>query len=134
MIIDDKLLDELLDQVKRNPRLRQNFDLRTISSEDTSQRMLNALLPGTQVTIHRYRGTIETVVLLRGSIEEIFFDNNGVECARYEVSRGLGSFALQVSKGQWHTVVVKVPSVILEAKNGAFKQLTSSDIWSFNFF
>lgn len=78
MIIDNKLLDGLLEQAKVNPRLRQNMDLRT-SNDDTSQRMLNAMLRGTQVPIHRHRGTTETVVVLRGSIEEIFYDDNGME-------------------------------------------------------
>lgn len=127
MIIDNALLDKLEAQAKENPRLRQNFDLRT-SSEDTSQRMLNALLPGTQVPIHKHNGTTETVVVLRGSIEEILFDNNGVECVRYKLSRESGNFVLQIPKGQWHTVIVKEPCVILEAKDGAFKQLTSYDV------
>jgi len=127
MIIDNALLDELEAQAKDSPRLRQNLDLRT-SNEDSSQRMLNALMPGTQVSVHRHNETTETVVVLRGSVEEILFDNNGVECARYTLSRESGNFALQIPKGQWHTVVVKEPCVILEAKDGAFKRLTSYDV------
>lgn len=127
MIIDNTLLDELEAQAKESPRLRQNLDLRT-SKDDLSQRMLNVLLPGTQVPIHRHTETTETVVVVRGSIEELFFDDNGVECARYMLSQELGHFALQIPKGQWHTVVVKEPCAILEAKDGAFKQLTSYDV------
>jgi len=127
MIIDNALLDKLEAQAKESPRLRQNFDLRT-SNKDTSQRMLNVLLPGTQVPIHRHRETTETVVILRGAIEELLFDDNGVECARYMLSQESGNFALQIPKGQWHMVVVKEPCAILEAKDGAFKQFTPDDV------
>lgn len=130
MIIDNKLLDGLLEQAKVNPRLRQNMDLRT-SNDDTSQRMLNAMLRGTQVPIHRHRGTAETVVVLRGSIEEIFYDDNGIEDARYTLSHESGNVALQIPKGQWHTVIVSEPCVILEAKDGAFGSATNEDIWNY---
>lgn len=66
--------------------------------------------------------------MLRGSIEELLFDSNGIECARCTLSQESGNFALLIPKGQWHTVVVKEPCVILEAKDGAFKQLTSYDV------
>lgn len=127
MIIDNNLLNQLLAQANENPRLRQNLDLRT-SNEDTSQRMLNALLPGTLVPIHRHRETTETVVLLKGSVEEVFYDNNGVECARYTLSHESGNIAIQVPKGQWHTIVAKEQSVIFEAKDGSFIPTTDEDI------
>ncbi len=129
MIINKKLLDELLIQAKVNPRLRQNMDLRT-SNDDTSQRMLNALLPGTQVPIHRHRGTTETVVVLKGTIEEILYDDNGVECARYILSHEIGNIAVQIPKGQWHTVIVSEPCVILETKDGAYVPAASEDVWN----
>ena len=70
--IDNQLLDSLLEQAKSSPRLRQNFDLRT-STEDTSQRMLNALQPDTVVPIHRHTDTSETVICLCGRLEEIIY-------------------------------------------------------------
>lgn len=39
--INKEFLNSLFAQAKDNPRLRQNYDLRT-SEEDKSQRMLNA--------------------------------------------------------------------------------------------
>ncbi len=65
MIIDQALLDTLTAQAKASPRLRMNLDLRN-GPEDGSQRMLNALEPGTQLPIHRHRESSETVVILRG--------------------------------------------------------------------
>jgi len=76
MIIDDRVLDELLDKAAASPRLRMNMDMRT-SPEDSSQRMLNALLPGTVLPIHRHTESTEFVTILRGRLMEIFYDNNG---------------------------------------------------------
>ena len=84
MIINDTLLDELLVQAETNERGRVNFDLRN-GDGDTSQRILNALQPNTTIPIHRHRTSIETVVLLRGHVTELFYDENGVECGRYEL-------------------------------------------------
>ena len=76
MIIDQKLLDDLSAQAKANPRLRQSYDLRT-TPNDGSQRMLNALEPGTIMPIHRHRNTSETMVMVRGKLIERFYDDNG---------------------------------------------------------
>ena len=76
MKIDKSLLDSLTQKAKESPRLRMNLDMRT-SAEDGSQRMLNALEPGTELPIHRHRKTTETVVILRGSATQYFYDDNG---------------------------------------------------------
>lgn len=76
MIIDKQLFDSLSAQAKVNPRLRQNYDLRN-SENDNSQRMLNALEPGTVMPIHRHRNSSETVVIVRGSLIERFYDVEG---------------------------------------------------------
>lgn len=83
MLINQELLDDLLAKTADSPRLRVNLDLRN-SSEDTSQRMLNALQSGSLVDIHRHSNTSETVAILRGAVTEIFYDEKGVECGRYE--------------------------------------------------
>lgn len=120
-------MDTLLAQAKVSPRLRQHFDLRT-SASDTSQRMLNALWPGTEVPVHRHEETAETVVCLRGKLEEVLYEavQEGGEQTFREVSRQLlspqeGLYGLQIPAGVWHTVHVLEPSVIFEAKDGAYK-------------
>jgi len=126
-IFDNDFLDSLLAQAKENPRLRQNYDLRN-SSADTSQRMLNALLPGTEVPIHRHEVTAETVVCLRGKLEEIIYEEvqeaTGERSFR-EVSRQLlcpaeGLCGMQIPAGAWHTINVIEPSIIFEVKDGAY--------------
>lgn len=135
LTFDDSFLENLLNQAVENPRLRQNFDMRT-SPADTSQRMLNALMPGTQVPVHRHEETSETVVCLRGRLMEIFYEEvdeyieDGGDMTRNkcfkEVSRYLlcpseGKCGLQIPSGVWHTIEVIEPSVIFEAKDGAYK-------------
>ena len=119
MEINIELLDNLFEQAKENPRLRQNFDLRT-SSADTSQRMLNALLPGTVVPIHRHPQSTENVFLLCGKIVEVICDENGNEIERIHLDPTVGNYGCVVPQGAWHTVEVLEPSVIYEAKDGKY--------------
>ena len=119
MEINKELLDNLFEQAKENPRLRQNFDLRT-SSADTSQRMLNALLPGTVVPIHRHPQSTENVFLLCGKIVEVICDENGNEIERIHLDPTIGNYGCVVPQGAWHTVEVREPSVIYEAKDGKY--------------
>ena len=119
MEINKELLDKLFEQAKENPRLRQNFDLRT-SPADTSQRMLNALLPGTVVPIHRHPQSTESVFLLCGKIVEFICDENGNEIERIHLDPTVGNYGCVVPQGVWHTVEVLEPSVIYEAKDGKY--------------
>ena len=119
MEINKELLDNLFEQAKDNPRLRQNLDLRT-SSADTSQRMLNALLPGTVVPIHRHPQSTENVFLLCGKIVEVICDENGNEIERIHLDPTVGNYGCVVPQGAWHTVEVLEPSVIYEAKDGKY--------------
>ena len=145
--IDKVFLDNLFAQAKDNPRLRQSFDLRT-SPADTSQRMLNALLPGTVVPIHRHTDTAESVICLTGRLDEVIYEEvvtyeqgtgadafaqsmDGQDVARRVTYREVerihlcpaeGQYACQVPQGAWHTVEVVEPSVIFEAKDGAYKK------------
>ncbi len=130
MIIDEIFLDRLLEQATESERRRVNYDLRT-TSNDQSQRMLNVLLPGTHVPIHRHQETSETVVVLSGRLTEIFYDEKGVECNRFDLCPAEGQFGLQIPKGMWHTVIVTEPCVMMEAKDGAYKPLTSEDVWNY---
>lgn len=117
--IDKQLIRELYDKAVVNPRLRQNYDMRT-SGDDRSQRMLNALLPGTVVPIHRHPMSNETVICLSGKLVEIIFDENGTELERISLCPAEGRHGCQIPAGAWHTVEVLEPSVIFEAKDGAF--------------
>lgn len=143
MEINKQLLEALFTEAKENPRLRQNFDLRT-SPNDTSQRMLNALLPGTVVPIHQHKDTAETVICLCGKLDEVIYEEvvsyendtddfqKGMnvqdvarkveyrEVQRIHLNPTENKYGCQISKGAWHTVEVIEPSVIFEVKDGVY--------------
>lgn len=117
--IDKKLIKGLFDKAVVNERKRVNYDLRT-SSADNSQRMLNALLPGTEVAVHRHPNSTENVLLLCGKLVEVIFDDLGNEVERIHLDPSVGNFGCVVPKGAWHSVEVLEPSVIYEAKDGRY--------------
>ena len=146
MEFNKDFLGKLFEQATMNPRLRQSFDLRT-SANDNSQRMLNALLPGTVVPIHRHEDTTETVVCLCGKLDEVIYEevvtyenssSNAIpmgmdskdvvrkveysEVQRIHLCPAEAKYGCQIPKGAWHTVEVIEPSVIFEAKDGAYKK------------
>ena len=153
--IDKQLILQLFDQAVVNPRLRQSYDLRTeatdieLEHKDNSQRILNALMPGTKVPIHRHPNSNETALCLCGKLVEILYEEvdpllsplkgddasafekgtdaqdvpNGVrlkESARFMLDPSIGNFGCAVPAGVWHTVEVLEPSVIYEAKDGRY--------------
>ena len=142
--IDKFLLTALHETAKRDERLRRNYDLRT-TENDNSQRMLNALQPGTKVPIHRHLETSETTICLQGKLDVIFYDmrpnddcggpimgtwgtviENGAEINMFERYRtrlcpAEGKYGVQIPLGAWHSVEVYEPSTIFEAKDGAYK-------------
>ena len=121
-VFDPAFLNALLASAAESPRLRMNHDLRN-SAADTSQRMLNALMPGTVVPVHRHEATAETVVCLRGRLWEVIYeevDNKFREVSRHLLCPAEGCHGMQVPAGAWHTIEVLEPSVIFEAKDGAY--------------
>ena len=131
MKITQAILDKLTEGAKASPRLRMNLDLRD-SEKDTSQRMLNAIEPGSPLPIHRHQKTSETVVCLRGRLVEEFYDELERRCTEaIELSPDGPVVALNIPAGQWHTVrALESGTVILEVKNGAYEPLTDADILS----
>lgn len=128
MRITQTLLDSLTEQAKASPRLRMNYDLRN-SSEDTSQRMLNAIEPGSPLPIHRHRSTSETVICLRGRLVEEFYDDAGMCIESVELSPNGAVVALNIPIGQWHTLrALESGSVILECKDGAYEPMWKEDV------
>lgn len=128
MIIDQKLLDDLSTQAKANPRLRQSYDLRT-TPNDGSQRMLNALEPGTIMPIHRHKNTSETMVMVRGKLIERFYDDDGNITEEF-VMEPCGQYPMvQIEKGQWHSLKCLEPNtVIFESKDGSYSPIACDDI------
>ena len=147
MIIDKQLLDGLTAQAQASPRLRMNLDLRT-SAQDGSQRMLNAIEPGSVVPVHRHRASSESVVVLRGRVVEEYYDEAGVlvesfvlgDCHVADAPRNdvldfaprndvPVACALNIPAGQWHTLrALESGTVILEIKDGAYEPVREEDV------
>ena len=128
MIIDKSLLDTLSSQAKASPRLRQNYDLRN-TPEDNSQRMLNALEPGTVMPIHRHRNTTETVVIVRGSMVERLYDDNGNITEEVIMRSGGDNSVVSVEKGRWHSLeCLESGTVLFESKDGMYSPIDPEDV------
>lgn len=131
MKLDRQLFNEIAKKAAESPRLRMNYDLRNDENEQ-SQRMLNVLLPGTKVPIHRHTETSETVVCLEGTCIERYYDNEGNETDSFTLSAGSDLIGLQIPAGQFHSLEVPEvwmeKAVILEFKAGKFEPAKTEDI------
>lgn len=126
MIIYKQVLDDLTAQAKASPRLRMNYDLRN-SAEDGSQRMLNALEPGTVMPIHRHHQSSETVICLRGHFEELFYDEDGNLTETVDMIPG--GVVVNIEKDRWHSLrCLESGTVLFEAKDGPFHPLEEDEI------
>ena len=128
MFFNTELLDTLTAQAKENPRLRQAFDLRT-TPNDSSQRILNAVEPGTILPIHRHRGSTETIIVLRGKVVQHYYNDAGEKTASYVLAPQSAKVGMSVPVGQWHALEsLEEGSVIFESKDGAYQPLSAEDI------
>jgi len=128
MKIDKTLLDDLTARAKESPRLRMNLDMRT-SAEDNSQRMLNALEPGTEVPIHRHTKSTETVIVLRGRVRQNFYDEAGRLEESFVAAPCTEITGFSVELGRWHnSESLESGTVILESKDGKYEPINEEDI------
>jgi len=128
MVIDNTLLDSLTTQAKVSPRLRVAYDLRT-TPEDNSQRILNAMEPGTVLPIHKHRGSTETVVILRGKLRQNFYDVEGQLVETLVIEPGTECVGFSVEVGRWHnSECLESGTVILECKDGRYEALREEDV------
>ena len=128
MKLDKALFDSVSAEAVASPRLRMARDMRTTPA-DRSQRMLNAIEPGTVLPIHRHTGSTETCIVIRGKAEEIFYDENGQETERVIMQPGTDCCGVNIEVGRWHKIVSLEPgTVIFETKDGAYEPLTEEDI------
>ena len=128
MKITQAILDDLTAQAQASPRLRMNMDLRN-SPDDGSQRMLNALEPGTVMPIHRHRTSSETVVIIRGKIQWVFYDDDGNETERVTLDANGELRCLNVGKGRWHSLeCLESGSVLFECKDGPYAPLGEGEV------
>lgn len=122
------LFDSVSAEAIKSPLLRMACDMRT-NPQDQSQRMLNAIEPGTVLPIHRHRKSTETCIVLRGAAEEIFYDNDGNETERVMMRPGTDCCGVNIEVGRWHKIVsLEQGTVIFEAKDGVYEPTSPEDI------
>jgi cupin fold WbuC family metalloprotein len=127
-IIDKNLLDEVTSKAISSPRLRMNHNFHE-SYDSKSQRLLNALEPGTELPIHRHRNTSETYILLRGKMKVLFYDENKVLMQEFYLDPLDGKYGVDIPVGQWHTIeVLDSGTVIFEVKDGPYTPINNEDI------
>ncbi len=129
MISDGAFLDGLTQRAKASERLRMHFDLRDSDAEQ-SMRMFNALEPGTVIPVHRHNATSEDVVCVRGCVEEVLYDDAGVEVARFRLSPRSGVMHCHVPAGRYHTCQsLESGSVIIEFKAGRYDPQRTEEVF-----
>lgn len=127
MIINNELIDDITVKAEASPRLRMNYNLHE-SLDAKAQRLLNVLLPGTSLPVHRHIHTAETYVLLRGKMFVVFYNDLGEQVDRFLLDPAIGNYGVQIPKGQWHCIEVIEPSTIFEVKDGPYMPLQPEDI------
>ncbi len=129
MIINDELLDCVTKQAEESPRLRMNYNFHE-SLDAKAQRLINVLLPGTELPVHRHQHTAETYIILRGKMYVAFYDSSKKLIEKILLDPEMGAYGVNIPAGQWHTVEVVTPSVIFEVKDGPYTPLGNEDVLS----
>ena len=127
MLIDSSLIDKIEREASESPRLRMNYNFHE-SPDSKAQRLINVLLPGTVIPIHRHLHTPETYVLLRGKMVVVFYNDIGAQTGRFLLDPTAGNYGVQIPKGQWHGIEVIEPSAIFEVKDGPYTPLEPEDM------
>ena len=127
MIINDDLLNKVTKEAEDSPRLRMNHNFHE-SLDAKAQRLINVLLPGTVLPIHRHRHTAETYVLLRGKMFVVFYNDLGAQTERFLLDPAIGNHGVNIPRGQWHGIEVIEPSAIFEVKDGPYMPIGPEDI------
>lgn len=126
MLLIKDLFEKLKEEAKRTSKLRANYCLHE-SQEDNIQKMINVILPDSEVPIHRHLYSDETLVVLRGRIEIVMYDENGIEKERNELSHQDNQI-IDIKKGLWHSIAVTEPVCLLEIKEGPYRPLVSQEL------
>ena len=124
--INDQLINEISAQAKESPRLRKNYNFHE-SLNDACQRMLNVMLVGTKFEIHRHTNTAESFVLLKGKLDLLFYNDDGIETDRFRLDPLLGQYGIHIPVGQWHSLEILEDSTIFETREGPYIPVTKDN-------
>lgn len=128
MILNSKILDETSGKAKTSHRLRMNYNLHK-SFEDKVQRMFNALEPGTDVPIARHPYSSETLIMLRGKLRVLIYDDDKTIIEDVIISPNSENFGYHISQGTWHKVEsLESGTVLYETREGPYAPVAEEDL------
>lgn len=127
-ILQQSILDETTDKASASPRLRMNYNLHE-SFEDQVQRMFNALEPGTIVPIARHPYSSETLIMLRGKLRVLIYDDNKNIIEDVVIAPNTDNIGYHIPKGTWHQVEsLEHGTVCFETREGPYAPVAEEDI------
>lgn len=95
--------------------------------------MLNAIEPGSPLPIHWHRHSSETVVCLRGHLQELFYDEDGRLTDTIDLMPNGPVVAMNIPIGQWHSLrSLESGTMLLECKDVPWEPLGEADILKFD--
>ncbi|MDE7381937.1 MAG: WbuC family cupin fold metalloprotein [Muribaculaceae bacterium] len=127
MLINERMIEEIEEMAAESPRLRMNYNLHE-GPDSLSHRLINVLLPGTPMPVHRHAHSDETFIILRGKLFVVFYDETGAEIERFLLDSSIGNFGVNIPSNQWHGIEVMETSAIFEVKDGPYTPLTPENI------
>ena len=132
--IDQQLFAQVSAEARQHPRLRLNHNFHR--EQDSVQRFLNVLHPGTYVRPHRHRRDgsgrgFECFLVLQGAIGLLLFNGDGEILQKLHLSAAGPNRGIEVEEGQFHTLVaLEADSVIFELKEGPYQPAQDKDFLS----
>ncbi|MFU8860664.1 MAG: WbuC family cupin fold metalloprotein [Cyclonatronaceae bacterium] len=97
------------------------------TQEANVQRLINFLQPGTYIRPHKHPGEqeIESLVIIKGAIQFIIFDDVGFVENFFILRSGTPESIIDIEPGVWHSfIVLEKDTIIYEAKNGPYNPAT----------
>lgn len=127
-ILKSNILDETTINAIRSPRLRMNYNLHN-SFEDSVQRMFNALEPDTQIPIARHSKSSETLIMLRGRLRVLIFDDDKNIIEDVVIAPNSENFGYHIPMGTWHKVEsLESGTICFETREGPYIPVSEEDI------
>ena len=128
MILTKSNLNKLTSEAKATPRLRMNYNLHE-TFEDSVQRMFNALEPGTEIPIARHPYSSETLIMLKGKLRVLIYDDNKNIIEDVVIAPNTENIGYHITKGTWHKVEsLESGTVCFETREGPYAPVAEEDI------
>lgn len=119
-VIDGNLLDNLSTEAKIELRFRMNHNFHK-SLDDKCHRFVNAIEPEAEIPIHHHPTKDETIVILRGRVKVMTFNDKGELDSFVILSHDSEYYGVNISMNVWHTVkALKPGTVVFECKEGPY--------------